>query len=377
MKILLLGYRKPLYQRLKQRGYKTIVVDSFTKTSNPNFISSDIKDHKNIEDIVRQHRPEYIIAGTEKSVATAARLRDIFDLPGENYDVAKICTNKLEMKAKATELKIPITKYLYIKKGTIPVEQIKDFKYPIVIKSLHESGGRNTVYIKDKNELKNYECNNQLVESYLSGFECSVESLVQNGSILFTNITSYFEKYKKNIIPASFQKNLEEKLLDLNKKIIAGFNVQNSICHTEFYIFENEITFGEIAIRPPGGYIMQLLELTYNVSFWDFFIDLQVGKHIELLPKSPLQYSAVSIIHPGRGRVKSIAGWEEVTQLSTFKEGKLKITTNSVIQERLGSGQDCGYIFFASKNIDHLRQQLQIADSLLSIKIDSDDFTTF
>ncbi len=350
-----------------------VIDENIPAKFHPNFFKIHAKDYQKIETIANDIIPDAVIASSEKSVLTAARLRKKFDLFGESLETAILCTNKLKMKERATELGIPITKYQYIKNGIIQASDIEEFRLPIVIKSLDESGGRNTEYILDPTTLYSRYIENQLLESFVTGFECSVETIVQNGKIIFTNITTYTKKYSQNILPSSLGNEIEARVRKYNQIVIEGFGIKNSLCHAEFYIDKEAITFGEIAIRPPGGYIMHLLELSYGKDFWQIYSDLLLGKDVSKdLDVPHNNYSAVWIIHPGEGKVKFISGWDKITQLKYFAGGKLKLKVGDICQKRLGSGQDYGYIFFVAKSPELLIKQLESAENLLQIGIEND-----
>ncbi len=340
------------------------------KKKSTNFITTNLKNYDELKKIVATIKPDFIIAATEKAVLNAARLREDLGIWGESYETASLCTNKLKMKIRATELQIPITDYRYVDGGYLKLEDIEHYHTPIVVKSIDESGGRNTFYYEEKSELTKVLLDNQLIESFIDGYECSVEILVKNGDILFTNITTYTKKYTQNIVPASLPKNIEKDILTKAQTIVAGFGIRNSLCHVEFYINSDNVIFGEIAIRPPGGYIMNLLELSYNLNFWELFIEIQLNLNFSLAKDLGVKkYSAVWIIHPGFGQVKNITGWSGIQTLAGYVSGKLKLQVGDQTKERLGSGQDYGYAFFTAKRPEELIKYLESAEELLKVEI--------
>lgn len=378
MKILLLGYRKVLYENLLDYSQSVFVIDEkFPFKKNPsNFYNVNLKDYHELKEIALTIKPDFIIAATEKAVLSAAKLRKDLGVWGETYDTASLCTNKLKMKIRANELQIPITEYRYVENGYLKLEDIKHYNTPVVIKSIDESGGRNTSYYEDKSKLTSILLENQLVESFIDGFECSVEILVKGGSIIFTNITTYAKKYTQNILPANLPIKTQESILTKVQSIITGFGIKNSLCHVEFYINNNDVIFGEIAIRPPGGYIMSLLELSYGENFWKYFIETQLNLKSSLTKNlQAKQYSAVWIIHPGFGLIKSISGWNKIQDLTGYSSGKLKLKAGDATKERLGSGQDYGYVFFTAKSPEELIKTLDSAEELLKVDITNASIT--
>ena len=70
---------------------------------------------------------------------------------------------------------------------------------------------------------------------------------------------------------------IKGSVLKLNKMVIEGLNIKWGFTHLEYYMTEEGVLFGEVALRPPGGYIMEVLELVYEQSFWDIFEKVELG----------------------------------------------------------------------------------------------------
>jgi hypothetical protein len=54
----------------------------------------------------------------------------------------------------------------------------------------------------------------------------------------------------------------------LNDKILLEFGIDRGMTHAEFYITSNSPVFGELAIRPFGGYYMPLITKVYGFDAW-------------------------------------------------------------------------------------------------------------
>ena len=64
----------------------------------------------------------------------------------------------------------------------------------------------------------------------------------------------------------SGQRHLKSKILKINDEVIKKFGVDRGMTHAEFYLTDHGPVFGEIAIRPPGGYYMELIEKVYGAT---------------------------------------------------------------------------------------------------------------
>lgn len=50
----------------------------------------------------------------------------------------------------------------------------------------------------------------------------------------------------------------------MNHQVIKALNIKWGLTHLEYYGDRNGELFGEIALRPTGGYIMELIKCAYD-----------------------------------------------------------------------------------------------------------------
>ncbi|MGB5638871.1 MAG: hypothetical protein WBM63_07110, partial [Sedimenticolaceae bacterium] len=182
---------------------------------------------------------------------------------------------------------------------------------------------------------------------YVSAPEASIESFVNDSRIHFTNTTRYLEKGHVNLVPSAFDDALQESLLALNRRVIGALKIDWGITHLEVYLADDGLLFGEIALRPPGGYIMGAMKYAYEFDPWAAWVAMELDEGFDF-PDRVSAYSCVDIFHPGAGQVVAIQGDDLVRQHPGTREFRLKVQPGDKTSTRQGAGQDIGHLLHTS-----------------------------
>jgi hypothetical protein len=318
--------------------------------------------------------PEYaqithVIAAVERSVIPASNTRLWFKLKRNPHSLILKCTDKYRMKKYLYEKNIPMTEFCSVVKNELDKEHLIDkFGWPIVCKPRLSSGGRGIEFIQTLEGLFKHKASEYYYEKAIVGKEGSVESFIHNGEVIFTNITEYFENGHCNKIPGRYSKEILGKIKTLNTAVLQALNIKWGMTHLEFYITEKDIFFGEIALRPPGGFIMDLLGISYGFDPWELFIRVELNLVESELVTQPC-YGASVIVHPIAGVVKSIKGEDQVKKLVSLRKFKLNIKPQDIVKKREGVGESYGHVFFGHEDPKQIDQDIDTFYSTFKIEI--------
>jgi len=150
-----------------------------------------------------------------------------------------------------------------------------------------------------------------------------------------------------NFVPAAFDAGLTAAIQALNRRVIESLKIRWGITHLEVYLTQKGPLFGEIALRPPGGYIMNALRHAWGFDPWAAFVAMELDEPFDF-PDSPRAYTAVEVLHPGAGRVTAVKGERLVRDNPAIREFRLKVGPGDCIRPREGVGQDTGHLLHAS-----------------------------
>ncbi|WP_372653162.1 acetyl-CoA carboxylase biotin carboxylase subunit family protein [Halobacteriovorax sp.] len=373
MSVLLMGFRSGAARNLEEMNIDYIIW-SEKELINPRRSQKVIISRfpEKIEDL-NGYLEEFssithVIASTESAVIPASKIRRWLDLYRNKDSVISRCTDKLEMKKYLSKKNIPMTKFLP-SRGMKSEQIVEKLGLPVVSKIRLSSGGRGVRFLTTEEEVKTSMNSDSYFEKALKGTEGSIESFIKDGEIFFSNITQYYKNGECNILPGQYEKKIKERINSLNFEVIKALNIKWGMTHLEYYILEGgEIVFGEVALRPPGGYIMDALDLAYGQNFWKLF--LQVEMNIEDLKLEVKENNSCSIIiHPGEGVVSSILGVENIKNLKSLKKFKLKIKVGDQVQSREGVGEDYGHALLSNTNSRELLDDINKFYKLLEISL--------
>jgi hypothetical protein len=310
----------------------------------------------------------HVIAGTEAAVYCASVARRLLSARLSNNSIALRCNDKLHMKSYLRDRGIPMTDFIAGEDVQHYPAVIEQLGIPVVVKARHESGGRAIELVETTDDIRRLAKRTRIMERFINASEASIETFINNGEILFTSTTQYYLKKHINVVPALPNSVPEEALLELNKRVLSALNIKWGITHMEVYMSEKGLLFGEIALRPPGGYIMELISQSYGFSSWDALVHMELNLPFEF-PKPSAYHSAACIIHPGAGTIDKIDHWDEVSHLPSVFKAKLKVTQGEVIKKRIGIGEDAGYLLLGNNSAEILTQDIEAMRKMLHFKM--------
>lgn len=141
---------------------------------------------------------------------------------------------------------------------------------PIHIKAFDKAGclGHRVIRTPDEIDTIPDEDFPLLMESHLDGWEFAVEAWIHNGKIRFLNISEYVTLGYSVFVPATPE--LERYRPEITRqveKLIKTFDIEFGFVHPEYFVTsDGEMYFGEVAYRPPGFKVFELLERTYGFN---------------------------------------------------------------------------------------------------------------
>ena len=355
-RVLLIGPRRTLINLLRARKISfsiwqeqaTYAIDDAQSVVTAPFFNSAEKIKKVITDGFTNEQFSHVIAGIEAAVYPAAVARRMVGARLSLTTTALRCRDKLAMKTYLSEYNIPMTRYLAESDITLPKEAFDYLGCPLVRKERKSSGGRSFELVSSEQALLVKHSGRNILEKFVSAPEASVESFVNNGKIQFVNTTRYLEKGHVNLVPSGFDEALLAQMMNLNRQVIKALKINWGITHLEVYLGEDGLLFGEIALRPPGGYIMNAMQYAYGFDPWEAFIAMELDEPFTF-PSEPKAYSCVEVLHPGVGQITAIHGEQILKNHPAVCEFKLKVKLGDTITKRQGTGQDIGHLIFACK----------------------------
>lgn len=317
-------------------------------------------------------KPQAVLACTEASVLPAAYMRAALGLPGISPEQAMRGSHKQAMKTFLQAAGIPMARFLFLETPLAKQELLKNWQLPIVVKPPDSSGSRGMSVFRTEEELPAVLPAGVLIESFVEGIEFSMETWVAEGNVLLENCTEYVEPKFANLLPSTLDSRHLQGLKELNRRVITALGLRNVLTHMEAFLTPSgQWVFGEIALRPPGGHIMELMNHAYSIDSWHLWWRLMSHLPIEPIPQKNKNYAAVRFFYPPVGIIRSVEGVEAVTSLPSVVESRLgKLKAGVPVKPRLGVGEHYGYVVMCHPDAAALREQLQQVKQLLRVEVE-------
>lgn len=310
----------------------------------------------------------HVIAGTESAVVPAAMLRRRLGARRTPIARARRCHDKLEMKRHLARHGISITDFRGGAEATAE-QLLAELGSPVVVKARAASGGRGIVFARDPETLRALPRRGRYFERFVDGEEASVESFVHRGRIGFTSVTRYLAKGRVNLVPGGLAPELEAAALALNRRVIEALEIEWGMTHLEVFLTAGGILFGEIALRPPGGYIMELLDLAYGGDAWGTLVAVELDRQ-PAFPGPARAACAAIVLHPGAGTVRAVAGLDAVRSQPCVVDARVRVRPGDEVAPRTGVGQDVGRVLLRAANRAELLAAIEHVERQLVIEVD-------
>ena len=195
-----------------------------------------------------------------------------------------------------------------------------------------------------------------LIESHLDGWEFAVEVWIHGGKIRFLNISQYVTLGYSVFVPASPElEKYRDQITRQIEKLIKVFDIDFGFIHPEYFVTsDDEMYFGEVAYRPPGFKVFELLERVYGFNAYQGLIVCFDPKSTEeevqaFFPREVVDakgYAGCFGVYPRRRVVNRLEIPEETEDHPYFESHELPTPLQETVTKRTAFGTHWGLLYF-------------------------------
>ncbi len=336
---------------------------------------NDLKEMENLIDIInKKYEVVQIITSYEMTVDVAGYLRDRLSLSGLCYETSLNVRDKVKMKTVLSNAKIPVARFRESNSLQDTQAFLQEVDFPIILKRRAGAATEMTFKVKDDKELKDiyskYDLPNYMVEEYISGKEYHIDTIIQDGQIIFASVGGYLSNCLDcvqgsgkvaSIIypPKNMSTPLMKQLCELNQKAIQALGVDNTICHAEYFVTSyGDIYFGEVAARIGGGsLISSTIESIYNIDLYEKFIDVHLGSKIEI-PDASNHFAGFMCFDSMQGIITKISEPKDFSSIAGLYDIQIDKKIGDEIFNQFNTVIRCGHIVIEDKSFSSLEYKL-------------------
>ncbi len=279
----------------------------------------------------RRHGPIHRLLGIlENLQEQLGEAREILGLPGTDAATARLFRDKGVMKDRLREAGVPVARHARLEDAEQAWDFVDRVGFPVVLKPPAGAGCKATYRVRHPQALHQALLETRpsperpvLAEEFLTGAEFSFETLTLNGEIRFHSITRYYpaplEVMESPWIqwvvlgPRDISGPEYDEVRAVGQQVIEALGLQTGITHMEWFRRpDGSVAVGEIAQRPPGARIVDLMSWMHDRDVYLDWARLMVDDTVEPGPWERTHAAAAAFLRgQGTGRVTAVEGLAE------------------------------------------------------------------
>ena len=243
--------------------------------------------------LARHERIDRLVPLDDFDLEMAAYLREHLRIPGMGETTTRYFRDKLAMRMKAKTAGLTIPEFVHVLNHDDIREFVARVPAPWVLKPRFLAGAIGIKRVQDADELWSLihalgdEQSNYLIERFVAGDICHVDSIVYENEILFA-IASRYGKPPLEVSQGggifttrTLERGspVEQGLLAKNRQVLAGLGLKRGVSHTEFILSEADgrVYFLETSARVGGAHIAELVEAASGLNLWAEWAKLEIA----------------------------------------------------------------------------------------------------
>lgn len=321
-----------------------------------------------------------VAPAVEYATTCAARLAERFNLPGASFGASLILRNKSALRKVTSAYGVlnPLSRTI------TTLEEAKDFMISnpggVVLKPSNRQGSVGTVIVHHIHDLHQAWALSQLrdegvmvpdrdfdsetlIEEFIFGREYSVEALIKDNEVVFSNVTQkiLFNGVRPveqgHIVPALIEDPLKKALVNQTQKVLQAVGFENGVVHCEWISAEKGLYLVECAGRFAGDGIVELIERAYDYDLVKNYHRLLRNQSIELPPSIHNRWSLVHFFAGQDGELSSInIDNQLINQLACFNFS-LSVTVGQKTNYPTSSWDRLGSVMVMADTEESIRQK--------------------
>ncbi|OZD85518.1 carboxylate--amine ligase [Rhodococcus sp. 05-339-2] len=247
---------------------------------------------------------------------------------------------------------------------------------PIHVKAFDKAGclGHRVIRTPDEVDSIPDEEFPALMESHLDGWEFAVEAWIHNGKIKFLNISEYVRLGYSVFVPATPElEKYREQITVQIEKLIKAFDIEFGFIHPEYFVTsDGEMYFGEVAYRPPGFKVFELLERAYGFNAYQglalAFDPKTTEEEIDaFFPREVVDatgHAGCFGVYPRRRVVSDLVIPDVTADDDYYETNDLSAPVEETVTKRTAFGTHWGLLYFFGEDPYRMRDLLRQQEEL-------------
>jgi biotin carboxylase len=327
-----------------------------------------------------------LTAGTDASMTVAA-VANALNLPGIKFEDAEAATNKIKMRTRLMEHKVPCPNFYPVWSLTEAKAACKKLGFPVVIKPSSNMGARGVMRVEDMNVLadafkfaKESSPNGEvLVEEFMEGPELSIDAVIFNNEITITGVADRIINHEPYFVeightmPSNLPSQVIEEACNVMKMGIKALGISIGAAKGDIKVTSDGPKIGELAARLSGGFMSAYTyPLSSGVDLMRAAIEIALGQEPGNLESIRNKVSIERAIITEPGIVKEINGLEDALKIQGVAEIFLNVKKGDTVVKPRSNVEKAGHIIAVANTLEEAEQAVAQCNEVLKIEIVQD-----
>jgi hypothetical protein len=242
--------------------------------------------------LIRHHGPfDRVVAFSEYLLDLAARLRELYGIPGPRADEVDRFRDKTVMKNILRKAGIRTPRWSLCRDVPQVMADATALGYPLIIKPVRGASSKGVRKIASAAELETV-CQSQIVagfeiEEYIDGEVLHADGVVdENGACLFMSVSRYISPCLdfEAGLPLGSIIQTDPELCGQCRRFaldcLAALGLKSSAFHLEFFRTGDDLVFLEIGARVPGADVSYVIHDVFGVNLFRLWVDVTLGHRV-------------------------------------------------------------------------------------------------
>lgn len=321
-----------------------------------------------------------LFAAYEQLQVPIAAVRERFGVEGMGVEAAQNFRDKARMKELFDAAGLPCARHARVTSAEEAQRFVAANGYPVVVKPLEGAGARSTFRVDTAEQLAEalrLAPPPLLIEEHIVGDEHSFEGVMVDGRLVWHSLTHYrptpLEVLRNGWIqwcihlPRETGAPQYDDIRDAAAHALDVLGMKTGLCHLEWFRRrDGTIAISEVAARPPGARIMDLVSYAHDIDFDAAWGRLMILGTFE--PAAPQWSSGIAFLRgQGAGSVTSIRGVEE----AAAAVGSLVVAARlpSIGGAPSGSYEGEGFIMVRDRDTTAVGKALETIINLIRVEL--------
>ena len=265
----------------------------------------------------------------EPLVEPCAVVRERLALPGLPVATARLCRDKVAMKAFLRERGIPCAASARVESANDALQFVEQHGYPVVLKPIAGFGSLQTFAVRDRAQcdaalaaLRPSPSSPAAIEEFIEGHEGFFDTITDDVGVRHDFAAHYFPgcleaSRERSIAPQIAVTNRIEQdgyreLRKMARDVVDALSLRNTATHMEWFFGPKGLKFSEIGARPAGEKIWDMYRFANEFDVYREWALATLGMPQQQQPSRRFATGSVQVRPDRDGRVVRHEGLEQV-----------------------------------------------------------------